>query len=149
MITNGGKHPPEFWGQVTAEHIVSVGESATGARRIAALEMQARVQRTLTEHHALVGENEASNLDNSAGASLMDACDLTDRVDAAVKDVQAAVMGTEWEPQFFDPEFVDQMRAEIASHFAANALVERSHWADNNPATQHAAAFRAMHHPEG
>lgn len=146
MITNGGPHPPDFWAQATAEHIAPIAPSMTGARRLAALALQARIQEALTPHHQAVQDTERGKI-AADPERLLAPVDPEPHLDAALAAIQAAAAGTEWEAHFRDPAVVETIRREIGIHFATAQHIERSWHADRNPALPAAVAFRAQHHP--
>jgi hypothetical protein len=148
MVTNSGAHPPEFWAQVTAEHVAPISTNMTGERRLAAMALQGAVQRALVPIHADVAERERMRVAASGdGRAMLDPYDPNPNVANAVAAVQAAAKGTEWEDHFNDADVVAAMSQEICSHFATSQHIERSAYADRYPTSPGAAAFRAAHHP--
>jgi hypothetical protein len=146
MITNGGPHPPVLWAQATAEHLVQIPPSLTGARRSAALELQLAVAAALEPHHARVQETERSKL-AADHKHLLTELDGGPHLDAAVAAIQGAARGTEWEAHFADSERVQVIRHELGVHFRTAQHIERSWHCDRNPAHPAAQAYRRLRHP--
>lgn len=117
MITNGGPHPAEFWAQVTAEQIAPISDTMTGSRRIAALQLQAKIQMALEPHHTKVQDSEHLSLTINPSYAVAPLTPETN-ADIAVRDVVAAARGTEWEKHFADDAVQAQIRSEIVRHFA-------------------------------
>jgi 23S rRNA U2552 (ribose-2'-O)-methylase RlmE/FtsJ len=129
MITDNGSHPPEFWAQVTAEQIAPIAEDMTGARRFAALSLQAKIAEALIPHHEKVQADESTRL--TADARHKDREVHLDQIDSAhldevISDIVEAATGTEWEDHFKDAAVQKQIRFEIARHFASVQHVARS-----------------------
>jgi hypothetical protein len=124
MVTDHGAHPPEFWAQVTAEHIAPIADDVTGRRRIAALTLQAKIAEALEPHHAAVQADEADKL-----LSVEDHCDACVSPEAYIDDAMTAIrdaaVGTEWEEQFSTghakPVWYDAREEEVYRVGADNA----------------------------
>lgn len=148
MVTDHGPHPADAWAQITAEHIAPIGKDVTGHRRLKALELQAKIALAIEPHHQKVQNDEGIKLGVDT-AHVMNPVDPSEHLDAAVKAIQDAAVGTEWEGHFKDPERVALIRQEVASHVATIQHIEKSWHADKNPDHPASVAFRAQHHPVG
>lgn len=146
MITDGGAHPPEFWAQVTAEHIAPISPDLTGHRRDAALRLQLEIQKALEPHHHKVQHHEKGKLAADPD-HLMTDVDPEPHLEEAMADILAAAKGTEWEGHFAKPEVLAAIRQEVGAHFATAQHIERSWHVDRNPKHKHAQAWRKRHHP--
>lgn len=96
MKTDGGAHPPEFWAQVTAEHIAPISDDMTGQRRFAALALQGKIAAALEPHHTKVQADEATKL-KADSAHAHNPPNPEEYLDEALQALQDAAKGTEWE----------------------------------------------------
>ena len=128
MITDGGPHPAEFWAQITAEHIAPIDKDMTGQRRQAALKLQMAIADALQPHHAKVQDNERSkcSADPAHHTHPVDPVKhgAHAHADEALKAVEAAAKGTEWEKHLTfghgKPAWLDAYEAEVAKLGADN-----------------------------
>lgn len=96
MATDGEAHPPEFWAQVTAEHIAPISDDVTGQRRMAALQLQTKIAEALTPHHSAVQSAERDKLKKDPKHHERTP-DSKSFVSAALDAITQAAKGTEWE----------------------------------------------------
>lgn len=119
MITDHGTHPPEFWAQVSAEQICPISDNVTGARRIAALKLQAEIAVALEAHHTSLHEEEHAALaaDSTYHLEEVHPDNCVDLADKALADIQAAAVGTEWQEHFNfvmeEPDWLEDYLAKV------------------------------------
>lgn len=164
LITDGGPHPAEKWAEATASHIVDIAEHVGGARRGAAVKLQAAVIDILEGHHHTIQNGERGKIKEHKLDRLTHDIDPEHHlsVDEVVAEIVAAAAGTPWEADFNYPgqvESVDpdgthhpainsmaqNLKELLTQHFATSIHVERSWHADRNPGTEQATAFHAKH----
>lgn len=114
MSTDGGAHPPEFWAQVTAEHIAPINSNMTGKRLRAAQALQHKIADALEPHHTTVQDKALDHHPATLGLESAESY-----VDDAMDAIEAAAKGTEWEKHFTfvktKPDWVDDHLASVAA----------------------------------
>ena len=148
LSTDGGPHTADKWAAATAEMLVPLGAIDDGARRTAAMRLQADVADALMPHHQGVADAEANGLAENGSDHLLTDFDSDDYVPDALAAVIKAAKGTLWEAHFSESAVQEQIALVLASHFNTGADVARQWHADANPDCPIAAAYKAERHSE-
>jgi len=136
LVTNGGPHEPESWAVATADMIFDTDGLQDGARRIAALEVKARLAKALTAHHAKVRDDERAALKSISEQRLTAPHVVEAYLDAAIADIVQAAQGSPWEGHWNKPETREAAKEVLRDHFTTAQHVERLWYSDPSPTAQ-------------
>jgi len=117
MITDGNNvHPADYHAEVTAEKIVTVGETASAETVTASRELRKAIEKILIAHHVGVGEAEQAALAEHGLARCDHPLDASPHVnDEIVAEIVGASVGTILQGHFARPDVQEVIR-EILHH---------------------------------
>ncbi len=136
LVTNGGPHEPDSWAVATVDMILDTDDVQDGTKRIAAMELKAKMSRALTAHYVRVRDEERNSLRSRGEGALFAQFDVEQYLDGAVIDLVSAAVGTPWEKQWEAPAAREQARALLRQHFTDAKHVERLWYSDPSLAAQ-------------
>ena len=149
LVTDGGPHSAENWAEATSSHIVSIANTVSGAKRGAAIKLQGLVVDILEKAHLTVQTGERTKIAQIGPARLTHELVVAEHIsfEDTIAQIVAAAIGSPWQDDFSKPEFAENLRVLLNSHFATNMHIERSYHADRNPDNDASKQFRATYHP--
>lgn len=138
-----------MWAEISADQIIDISARAPETKLSEATQFRQRLVELLTYHHSLVQERERDKLSKAGATHLRSELDQVPDVEDPVAEIVRLARGLSFEGHFANPQTQDYLRSLLASNFATVMHIERSLFADKNPRSRDAKAFRARHHPGG
>lgn len=158
FITNGGPHSAADWAERTAGMIVDiadvvgeVGRDQNGklASKGSAIKLQAAIIDILEGHHTTIQNGERTKLGADNHARLAEPIDPNHHLNVgeAVKDIQEAAKGTQFEETLSTKEAEEHLTALLHSHFGTSIDIDRQWHCDRNSTVPECIAYKASRHP--
>ena len=145
MITDGGPHPEEKWAFHAVEQIISVSDAATPDRAAAVYGLKARLFDILRASHEDARAVETASLMGDAEGHLSrpspELHHPGDRLDLAMRDIDAAFAGSPFAGMYDEPGRRDQIAIVVGQ-----SLVDHNHttrlWHADTTADAAAVAYK-------
>jgi len=160
MITNNGVHPSDRWAAMTASEIcdlIQINETSASPEAIAARKAKPRLELDLADlletFHANVQKHERELLAAHGDAHLVTPLDPSagevDTPQEVVAEIVKIAAKTPFGAHFALPQVQEVVRGIVDHHFALSIDIERSTWADKNPDSETAKAYRLARNDHG